>query len=211
MDRIYDWRDLGLQGMDIVLCAGNSKMSRRIQTFQRLTTIGEECGEEWKLTHVAGVYQRVEGDWDHVQESTTINKWAGKKGVQMNPMASWLPNYDGEVYVRKLDFHRGTGFIDRDFNFWMEHKGDDYENGIPGVLELFLCGLRLHRFVRKIFPSYTPKFTKEPHCTELQAKRMLEHDLWDGLMAINRMPPWMWASAIDNCLKVPISKPIRIK
>jgi hypothetical protein len=183
-------------------------MSRTIQKFQKYT--GAE-GEAAGLSHVAGVsefsnYERL------IQESTTLNKWSGQKGVQQNFIQPWLDGYDGEVYVRKLDFNRFSGnFMLNDLEFWNDHKGDSYESGIPGTLELLLCGLRLHRYVRRFFPDYTPRFTSEPHCTELQAKRLKYHGLMDGGIAINRMPPWMWWGEMDACIQCPIGKPIRIK
>ena len=208
---ITDWRELNLQSMDIILCAGKSKISKRIQTFQRLTGADKETA---RISHVAGLY-----DDNHfmmmVQESTTLNKWANKSGVQINALARWIEHYNGDVYVRKLDFDRQRAFRELDSIFWSNHKDDSYESGIPGAIELLLCGLRLHRYVRRFFPDYIPKFTDEPHCTELQARRLDTHGLWTESFypesPLNRMPPWIWWSEIDKWLQVPIGKPIRIK
>ncbi len=218
--RIQDWHDLKLESMDLVLCAGESKMSNRIKWFQRLTGAPEV---EAEISHLAGI--SMTGIWDYgifhprkpyskriaVQESTTLNEWANKSGVQINPFEKWLMNYNGKVYIRKLDFSRTTESSRTDFKFWTKHKDDPYENGIPGYLELILCGLRLHRHVKKLNPNYVPKFTDEPHCTELQVMRMSEHDLWNQKIIVNRMPPWLWVKEIDEMLNVPISEPIRIK
>jgi len=207
-DKIYEWKTLNLQSMDLILCAGNSKMSRRIQKFQRLTGSPKEFA---KFSHVAGVdvWQLTGGV--HVQESTTLNKWAFKAGVQRNPMGEWLSNYDGEVYVRKMDFTRTISFYVEEDVFWENHKGDPYESGIPGTLELLLCGLRLHRYVRWVNPKYTPRFTSQPHCTELQAKRLMLHGLFPDDTVINRLPPWVWCEEIDDMLRCDISELIRIK
>lgn len=205
MAKIYDWRTLNLQSLDLILCAGTSKMSRRIQTFQRLTGASKEFA---KFSHVAGVFGC---DGFYVEESTTLNKWAGKSGVQRNPTREWLENYNGEVYVRKLDFHRSPEYQTLDYNFWFQHCNDKYENGIPGALELFLCGLRLHRFIRWFNAEYTPKFTSQPHCTELQALRMLVHEILEDGVVTNRMPPWVWCEKIDKYLRCNISDLIRIK
>jgi hypothetical protein len=192
--------------MDLILCKGKSRASRTIQKFQEYT--GAE-GEAAGLSHVAGA--QAQFGLTDVQESTTFNKWADKKGVQCNPMWAWLPNYDGEVYVRRLDFCRTEVFHDEDLRFWIRNCDQPYESGIPGSLELLLCGLRLHRYVRRFFPDYTPRFTSEPHCTELQAKRLKYHDLMGDGVAINRLPPWIWWNAIDHYITCPVSKPIRIK
>ncbi len=212
---ITDWHELDLQSMDIILCAGNSKMSGRIEKFQRFTGAPKS---EAKITHVAGL-QWVNHDntptdrWLAVQESTTLNKWSGKSGVQRSGFERWLACYDGEVFLKQLDFIRTGQFYRAEMVFWQEHQFDKYENGIPGYLELLLCGMRLHRYVRKIpcMAYYTPKFTTEPHCTELNAKRILAHDLWSRPIAINRMPPYIWQSIIDNWLKVPIGPMVLIK
>jgi hypothetical protein len=202
---IHDWHELDLHSMDLILCKGNSKMSRAIQKFQKYT--GAE-GEAAGLSHVAGMFGHDAG---FLYESTTFNKWAYSKGVQRNPMNDWLAHYDGEVYVRKLDFKRESPFQKSDFLFYYQHCSDEYESGIPGAIELLLCGLRLHRYVRRLFPNYTPRFTSEPHCTELQAKRLKHHSLMLSGVAINRLPPWMWWDEIDKYLTCSVGKPIRIK
>lgn len=207
VDMITDWRTLNLQSLDIILCSGNGSLSKKIQWFQRLMGAEPEAA---MLSHVASVDDTI---IPAVMESTTLNKWADKTGVQINPLSEWLDNYDGRVWVRQLDFVRTVDFRHEDYRFWLKHKNDKYENGIPGYLELLLCGMRLHRYVRKIpcMAYYTPKFTTEPHCTELNAKRILAHDLWSRPIAINRMPPYIWQSIIDNWLKVPIGPMVLIK
>ena len=37
----------------------------------------------------------------NVFESTTMNKWADKKGVQINLYSDWLKNYKGRVWSRR--------------------------------------------------------------------------------------------------------------
>lgn len=201
---IHDWQDLNLQSLDIVLCAGLSKFSKAIYKFQLLTGVLEE---EAQITHVAGISGRHS---TYVQEATTLN-WNGKKGVQANSIEPWLEHYNGKVYVRKLAFERTKKFYRNDWGFWEAHKNDKYENGIPGVLELLLAGFRMHRYVRKVFKNYTPRFTSEPHCTEYDAKRIGEHELWNKVIFPNRMPPHLWVSEIDKWLKCPIGEITRIK
>lgn len=205
---MFDYKDLNLKGLDIILCAGESSMSRKIQTFQRLTGAPKEAA---RISHVAGIYKIPSTNALRVQESTTLNKFNGVKGVQMSLLPQWLRAYDGELWVKQFCFQRNKSFYDKDRKFWLEHKDDPYESGIPGTMELLLCGLRLHRAVRWINPSYTPNFTEEPHCTELKAKRIQQHGLWNKEIVINRMPPWMWWSEIDKWLNIPISEPKKIK
>ena len=210
-DQIWNWRKLNLESMDIILCAGNSRLSKRIKQFQRLTGV---IGKVADLTHVAGISRYLANVGKlQLQESTTLNKYNSKSGVQENNFERWLENYDGKVYVKQLLFDRTSDFYFTDDYFWNDHKDEPYENGIPGGIELLLCGLRLHRYVRKLpfMGNYKPKFTKAPHCTELQAKRLLAHKLWKIPIFINRMPPWIWWSQANHWLKVPVLTNKRIK
>ena len=203
MSKIYDWRDLNLQSLDLILCKGTSRLSRYIQKTQEFAGADEN---EAEFTHVAKVSEA--GNFETiVHESTTLNEWAGKAGVQANYMHNWLPNYNGEVYVRKLEFTRTSMFGVKDYNFWSKVKGMPYESGIPGGFELLLCALRLHRYI----PWYTPMETKELHCTEMVAEAIDYHELWESQIQPNRMPPHIWASQIDDNLRCDISELIRIK
>lgn len=203
-DIIYDWRDLGLKGLDTILCAGESRMSKAIYKMQKFAGANEE---DARITHVAGIETCPWGDTVYVQESTIGNKWAGKSGVQINPMDKWLSNYKGRVYARKMDFTRSVSFYAKEACFWEQHKNDPYESGIAGGLELLLCAMRLHRYI----PWYTPMETKEIHCSELMAKRIDAHKLWEIQISANRMPPHIWCSEIDEYLRCDISEMIRIK
>jgi hypothetical protein len=178
-------------------------MSKSIRKFQKYT--GAK-GQAMNITHVAEV---VYGNY--VYESTTMNKWAGKSGVQVNPFDQWLANYNGDVYVRKWDFEVNGEYLCQENEFMQDHRDDKYENGIPGALELFLCGLRLHRYVRRFFPDYTPKFTSQPHCNELIGKKKKFHGQLSEEAVPNRMPPWIWWEKIDELATVPIGQPIMIK
>lgn len=206
--KLTNWKTLNLQSLDIIECEGRSKTSKRIQTFQRFTGASEE---EAKISHIAGVCKSAFSQKLLVQESTTLNPWAGKRGVQMNPFEQWLDNYNGEVYIKQLVFERTYRTEITDAAFWDVHKDDDYESGIPGGVELLLCGLRLHRYVRWAFPNYTPAFTSEPHCSELQAKRIDAHELWNRPIAINRMPPWIWRHRINPWFTCKVKPSVRIK
>ncbi len=208
-DKIYDWRELNLQSGDILLCEGKSKLSKRIQWFQRLTGADDAAA---KISHVAGVVKYANMVMPYAMESTTFNEWAGKRGVQLNKFDKWVYYYDGIIKVRKLDFERTQDYRDRDRDFWMDHMHDPYESGIMGGLELLLCGLRLDRAVRWVWPSYEPLVTKEPHCSELIARRLEVHNMLPRSSApTNRMPPHLWVREIDSWLTIPITEPIRIK
>lgn len=208
MNDTKKWQTLGLQSGDTILCAGKSKMSRYIQKFQKYT--GAK-GIAQTISHVA----EVDADFCHmniqVYESTTMNEWAGKSGVQMNPFQNWLDNYNGNVYVQKWEFTRTGGFYQESNKFRQDHEGDKYESGIPGAVELALCGLRLHRYVRWAFPDYTPAFTSEPHCTELIGMKKVCHGHLPENTVINRLPPWVWWEKIREMATVPVSEPICIK
>ena len=216
---IYDWRELNLQSLDLILCAGRSKMSKRIKWFQELNGAPEE---EAKITHVAGIFYATPlAAYTWLQESTTLNKWAGKKGVQLNEFSKWYDNYDGDIYVKQLEFERTEDkFYFDDREFWEGHQFDPYESGIAGNLELLLCAMRLERYVRKVWPGYEPLRTKNPHCTEIVSMRLMEHGLlWNATMedafedrillpSFNRLPPWLWWKEIDKWLNVPC-KPLK--
>jgi hypothetical protein len=214
MSKIYDWRDMNLQSLDLILCKGKSKLSRYIQKTQEFAGADKADAE---FTHVAAVKRPMfDSHWFDltfsntgifVQESTTLNKFSGKKGVQLSHFGLWLKNYNGEVYIRKLDFTRSVDFHHKDDVFWFKVKGTPYESGIPGGIELLLCALRLHRYI----PWYTPMKSKELHCTELNSERMDCHELWECQIQPNRMPPHIWPSLIDDSLRCDIGELVRIK
>lgn len=203
-DKIYEYKELGLQSLDEILCAGNSRMSRYVYKMQCYAGYSEE---EARITHIAGVDRCEYDETLRVQESTTFNKWAGKSGVQINPFDKWLENYNGSVYVQKYDFTRSEEFYKTEFDFWAKHCNDPYESGIAGGFELFLCALRIHRF----FPNYTPMATKELHCSEKYAMRVDAHGLWEEKIFPSRMPPAMWLHRTQELLRCDTSEIIRIK
>jgi hypothetical protein len=211
MSKVKKWQELGLQRGDVLLCAGRSKMSRAIQKFQKYT--GAK-GVARTISHVAEVHSTMplvrDYTWN-VYESTAGNKWAGKSGVQLNPFQQWLDNYNGAVYAQKWKFDRTIDYFQKDDVFVHFHADDKYESGIPGAIELALCGLRLHRYIQWAFPSYTPAFTSEPHCTELIGMKKVRHGHLPDETVINRLPPWIWWEYIRELATVPVSEPILIK
>lgn len=208
MEEIVDYKTLSLQRFDIILCSGNGKLSQHIKTFQRYTGAKEPAAD---ISHVARIYKGYEGQSPRILEATTLNKFSGQEGVQMNAIDKWLPAYDGKVYVKQLLFRRVPIMLTRDSEFWLQHYRDKYEHGIPGVLELLLCGLRLNQHVKKLFPNYKPSATNRMHCTEIVSLSLAHQELWKYPVAPNRMPPYMWWSNVDPWLTVPVKKIIRIK
>jgi hypothetical protein len=178
-----------------------------IQKTQRFAGASEE---DAKTTHIAGYSRRHWEGFGFVNccmESTTLNPWCQKRGVQENMFDLWLENYPGRVWVRQLTFDRTETFYMHDGAFWRLNKGKSYESGIPGAIELALCGLGVHKYI----PWYKPMASKELHCSELIAKRLKYHGLLQGLVLPHRMPPAMWGSKIDGILGCPASERIYIK
>ena len=193
--------------MDLLLCSGESDLSNKIKWFQRLTGWPVPDNE---LSHLACCYKTTKTGLS-VIESTTLNKWCNKSGVQMNPFDDWLNNYNGRVWVKQLTFDRKP-YNKQILNYWLEHRNDPYENGIMGGLELFLCGLGLHKIIQKVIPSYKPLQTKNPHCTELIAELFKELSFFNRGVETNRMPPALWWEEINSWFNIGYAyKNIRIK
>ena len=206
--KIYNWRDLNLRSCDILLASGTGSLSKKIILFNKLTGVK---GTAAQLSHGAlfvDIFFPPE-----VFESTTLNKWADKRGVQKNFFDEWLYNYKGRVWVRKQDFERTLEFQNKYYSFIRKHLGDAYESGIAGYAELLLAGLQWDRFVREIWPSYRPISTLNPHCTELMVEAMQYLTLMTAKAIPSRMPPsTLWTGgAIEKYLIAPISEPIPIK
>ena len=194
-----------LQSCDILLCSGNSSTSKKIIWWQDLVGASKEAAQ---LSHAA-----LYADIKRVFESTTMNKWADKSGVQTNGFDEWLRNYDGKVWARRLDFERTFTFEYKFEQFMDYYIGRKYENGIAGYLELFLAGCRLDRFIRKVWPSYRPIATKAPHCSELDVRALIELLLCSGKAIASRLPPYtFWPGGdFEKYLLVPIGKLERLK
>ena len=124
---------------DIILCSGNGKLSQRIKWFNRVCRVKGQAAE---ITHVAEVH-----DEHSIFESTTLNYYNDKSGVQINEFGEWLKNYDGKVWIRRRNFYssaaRATEWIRRK---QLQLVGTPYEHGIPGAIELLLCIPRWNLF-----------------------------------------------------------------
>jgi hypothetical protein len=223
---IIDYRKLNLQSLDLLGCSGNEDLSKKIQWLQRMRGIQRPAAD---LSHEAALVTMLaekafmldapeDPDGLYVTETTTLNKWCGKSGLQVNGFSEWLKNYNGKVFVRKVDFQRTEDFNRELIRFIFSHLRDPnaqkYESGIPGMLELFLCELGIKKSILE---------TAKLHCTEWIAELLKQFKLLADVISNNRMPPCSWwnevckkngkcrPSLLDRDILVPISEPIRIK
>ena len=73
------------------------KIRDRLTTMSCLMCEHKRWPYRW-IGHTAGVV--VQNRQVQVFESTSLNKWSGKCGVQLHPMSTWLKHYNGKVWVR---------------------------------------------------------------------------------------------------------------
>jgi len=199
--------------LDIILCSGTSLMSRTIQLSQRLLGF-----KHWQLSHVALLVDITEemanrinlvliqknlgyqiGTGLHVFESTTMNKWANKKGVQINLYSDWLKNYRGRVWSRPVTARDSLvrGLTD----CICEYVGVDYESGVWGLRELVKC----------VLPDWIKRTpTMNLHCTEMNANTLQVLSLMEAHNPA-KLPPALWWDEIDKLMLMNIEEPILIK
>lgn len=139
--------------MDLILCSGEAFISKRIIWFNKLVGIPEPARQ---ISHIA---QMTWGE--RVIESTTLNKWCNKTGVQANPWEAWLKNYNGKVWVRECMFDPEPLRINV-CDFDIKWFATPYENGIPGYWELVKAGLGWGAL----------KPTTNIHCSEIVTMKM---------------------------------------
>lgn len=209
-----------LNDCDILICQGNSWLSTKIAWTQKLK--GYPLPDR-NSTHVAMVVRLTWQEWRtfmrpediklkfsdcadpndlYVFETTTLNKWAGKKGLQINPFGLWLENYNGTVGVRRLDFDR-TETRKNLLKFITQHLADKkygkYENGILGGMELLMCVLGGNQSIVE---------TNTLHCSEVVAECLKALFLMRSDSSVpknSRLPPAAWISKINRYINVPIS------
>lgn len=161
---------------DILLCSGESKLSKRIKWFNRVCGVKGMAAE---ITHGA------EGAFNQqVFESTTLNEWCDKSGVQLNPFDEWLEHYNGRVWIRRRTIHLAP--VNRRVRIWAKQKqlvGTPYEHGIPGYWELALCIPRWNIWNK----------TGYIHCTQAIVEADKDAGLCDMYVNSSNMPPWtLW-------------------
>ncbi len=202
---------ISLETCDVLLCSGNGFLSRRIKKYNQFMGV---TGFASEITHVALVAMAGLA----VHESTTFNKWAGKKGVQMNPFQDWLKYYDGLIWARQfIDLPRPEEFEMAAANQMESVLGKPYESGIPGAVELLLCGIEWEWF-RKRFDRKHRMSTKKLHCSEnacliLQNLHIVKWNYNQEYVYANKMPPYEWAGdgKLDKVLNYKLTEPILIK
>lgn len=191
-----DDRNLYLQCGDLLLCSGNGPLSRGIQKYQAIATrfgfipsryLGTNPELAISLSHVAAI-----SGGGQVAEATTHNKWAGpkgKRGYQVNPFRAWLDNYDGKVWVRQLSVPNGWVYDVRTELMMADEAiiGTAYENGIPGMLELFFAGLNWFNAAKRLQ-------TTSIHCTEGRGNILKKALILSSTVRTNKIPPCMWGA-----------------
>jgi hypothetical protein len=185
LNNIMIERGLSMLTGDLLLCSGNGAMSRRIAKTQELFAKVQGRPElidsgATQMTHVAGIV------FDNlVFESTTLNTWCGKKGVQINQFRPWLRNYDGKVWVRRVR-HMVFSQSERLTYEAAKLTGTPYESGIPGALELLYSGIPNSWLARRL------EQTTKLHCSESWAIALHNAALIPGHDVANKLPPMEW-------------------
>jgi hypothetical protein len=135
----------------------------------------------------------------YVFESTTMNEWADKEGVQINKYSDWLENYKGHVYSRAV---QAPDTCATGLSLVMARlHGVPYESGYSGFRELAKC----------IMPMWiTRENTINLHCTEMVAE-ILQELVIMRQFPTNRMPPCIWWKEIDKLMLAEIQDPVQLK
>lgn len=173
----------------LLVCSGTTRASKNIIWSNKLVGIK---GPAARLSHAAIRFTLVPEtarilkicsnsyNYDCVMESTSLNKWAGKSGFQINPYRAWLNQYPGSVWKRDISFYMDLQvFEDLLIRFVQTHQGKPYESGIAGTWELLLCLLRLHRL-----PNLA-----QLHCTETFILFVQWLRLYSSIQLPNNFPP----------------------
>lgn len=206
----------------ILLCSGNGGLSKRIKKYQRIINKLDDdinvCDSACDISHVAMVIS----EGVEVFESTSNNKWANKKGVQINPFIDWLENYDGQVWVRDLIFPEDVSKVQMNDVVFpkIQEKAESmvgmpYEHGIFGGLELALAGIEWEWFVNTFELAEKLKTKDGVHCSESDAEICKFAEIISKFARTNKMPPMHWWG--DGCFdewlinEFKYSKPILIK
>lgn len=96
----------------------------RLDTFAIINCIPK--GFIWsKIGHTAVLVKCQRTGQISVLESTTLNKFTGKSGVQMTPFGLWLKNYPGKVYARIPAFQDCRG-DSKDHDYWRRRKAEAF-------------------------------------------------------------------------------------
>lgn len=178
---------------DLLLCSGNSFQSRKIIRYNHLFFSNTQPSEAKTLSHVAAIGPS-ESD---VFESTTLNKWCGKSGVQFNDFDAWLSNYNGKVWIRR----QRPGSIQEKARIRIQSKmlsliGTRYESGIPGLLELLTAGICLPFIRTEVSERLRTKTSI--HCTESISLALKYAAILEEWRRPSKLPPVMWWNSIQE-------------
>ncbi|MDD5328064.1 MAG: hypothetical protein PHY02_09690 [Phycisphaerae bacterium] len=122
----------------------------------------------WRLIgHTAMVYKDPLTGQVMVFESTSLNKWAGISGVQLNPMGLWLANYPGKVFIRQFTFESNFILKSGPEDFIKKYRGTSYPDYSKwdGFWKLVCSALDIRIFYKDI-ATYQGD-DKGIFCTEL--------------------------------------------
>ena len=184
-----------LQTLDYLTCRGKSNLSGKIRKIQQFRGVElPAC----LTTHAACIIQLTESfaqlldiepdpNGLYVCETTTLNKWAGKRGLQINPFNLWLANYQGEVWAHRWSFDITLDFNKAVIRYILKRlrdpKAQKYESGIPAAYEFLMCMFGIKRAIIQ---------TAELHCTEWIAELLKEFKFLADKTSNNRIPPFEW-------------------
>lgn len=100
------------------------EIRNRLDTFTIINCIPK--GFIWsKIGHTAELDKSLVTGQVSLFESTTLNKFTGKSGVQLNPFGLWLNNYPGKVYARIPTFQDCRG-DSKDHDYWRRRKAEAF-------------------------------------------------------------------------------------
>jgi hypothetical protein len=169
------------------------KCRDQLPIFTILNCISWKLPYKW-IGHTAIVFVDPITGQVMVFESTTLNKWTGKSGVQMMPMGAWLAHYPGKVYARVPKFGDSSKGAEaaRELmaaDFIKEHLGSSYPDlkTRTGRFKLYLSALDFRLFGRDWF-TYTGK-DNGIFCTMLVIMMLQACDLFDKRMSPNEYEP----------------------
>jgi len=149
----------------------------------------------WRLIgHTAILYKCPLTGQLSVFESTTLNKFTGKSGVQLTPFGTWLAHYPGKVFARVPKFGDSgeEAGIERQVMaemFIKQYIGTSYPDlkTWSGRLKLALSALDFRLFGRD-WLTYKGK-DDGIYCTMLVIKKLQGCGLFDGLLKSSEFEP----------------------
>jgi hypothetical protein len=128
------------------------KAREKLVTFSIINCINRKFPYNL-IGHTAIIYDDEQTGQKQVFESTTLNKFTGKSGVQMTPFGAWLAHYPGKVFARVPKFgESGVGMeMARDIlaaEFIKDNLGTSYPDlkTMTGRFKLYMAALDFRLF-----------------------------------------------------------------